>query len=88
MVSLKAAISNWPPWYLIYFSSYAQRYIFFFFPLHLYLSVSTEFVYHIYSVVLLLCLLDKKWSHSRRICNYSGAFKRELVPHPALCFLC
>lgn len=30
MVSLKAAISNWPPWYLIYFSSYAQRYIFFF----------------------------------------------------------
>lgn len=55
MVSLKAAISNWPPWYLIYFSSYAQRYIFFFFPylyiLLLALNLSIIFIVLYFSCV-------------------------------------
>lgn len=39
------------------------------------------------SIVLPLCLLDKKRSRGRKICGCSSVFKSEIVPHSAFCFL-
>lgn len=77
--------SNLPPWSYTprkYILTITHRGTYFFYLL--YLTVSIAFIYFI---VLLLCLMDKKQSHGRKVCCCSSVIKREIVPYSAFCFL-